>query len=184
MAEVSLGLEAYIYCIYFTPQKKITKKNNIMYSKDETKELKLEFWRKLGNRTRRLPGQRGKVKIWIGDKTNIKGIDLRFEVDRKKISVALEINIKYEERRLMIFEKLEATKRIFETEFGEPLIWDFAYEKELGEEVCRVYQEIKGDYLISEQWPTIFTFMINKMVRMEKAFLVVQDFLKYDELGQ
>ncbi len=155
-----------------------------MYSKDEKKELVLEFWRKLGNRTRKIPGQRGRAKIWIGEKTNIKGVDLRFDVSRQKIIVALEINIKNETRRLTIYEKLEATKKIFENEFGESLIWDFAYEKEYGEEVCRVYKEMVGDYLVPEQWPSIFNFMIDKMLRMEKAFVEVQDFLKYDELGQ
>ncbi len=155
-----------------------------MYSKNEEKELKQEFWRKLGNRTRKIPGQRGKVKIWIGDKTSIKGVDLRFVVNRKKIVVALEINVKDENRRFTLYEKLEATKNIFEDEFGEKLTWDFAFEKDLGEEVCRVYQEIDADFLIAEQWPTIFSFMIDKMLRMEKAFLEVQDFLKYDELGR
>ncbi|WP_282036763.1 DUF4268 domain-containing protein [Saccharicrinis aurantiacus] len=155
-----------------------------MFSKDEEKELKLEFWKKLGNRTRRLPGQRGRVKVWVGEKTGVKGVDLRFEVGRKLIIVALEINHKNEQKRLNLYEKLEATKRIFENAFGEPLIWDFACEKKYGEEVCRVYVQMEGDYLVSEQWPQIFPFMIEKMVKMEKAFAEVQDFLKYDELGQ
>jgi len=155
-----------------------------MYSKEEKKELNLEFWRKLGNRTRKIPGQRGKVKVWIGDRTGVKGVDLRFDVSRQKIIVALEINIRDEERRLVIYEKLEAAKKIFEFEYGEPLIWDFAYEKEFGEQVCRVYKEMEGDYLVQEQWPAIFNFMVDKMCRMEKAFLEVQDYLKYDELGK
>jgi hypothetical protein len=155
-----------------------------MYSREQEKELKLEFWRKLGNRTRKIPGQRGRAKIWIGEKTGIKGVDLRFDVGRKKIIVALEINVKHEARRLVLYEKLEATKKIFESEFGEPLIWDFAYEKDYGEEVCRVYKEMEGDFLVPEQWPNIFNFMIDKMLRMEKAFNEVGDFLRYDELGK
>ncbi len=155
-----------------------------MYSKEEKKELILEFWRKLGNRTRKIPGQRGRIKVWIGEKTGIRGINLKFDVSRDKIGVALEISNKNEERRLTLYEKLEATKRIFESEFGEPLIWDFAYERDNGAIVCRVYTEMKGDYLVPEQWPNIFNFMIDKMLRMEKAFTEVADFLKYDELGQ
>ena len=155
-----------------------------MYSKDEEKALKLEFWRKLHNRTRKIPGQRGKAKAWIGDKTRIRGVDLRFDVSRKMIGVALEINVKSEDRRLMLYEKLEAAKKIFEHEFGEELIWDFAYERENGQQVCRVYKQMEGDYMISEQWPAIFNFMVDKMLRMEKAFLEVQDYLKYDELGK
>ena len=155
-----------------------------MFSKDEGKEIKAEFWNKLGNKTRKIKGQRGRVKVWVGDKTGVKGVDLRFEVGRKKIVVALEINHKQEDKRLFLYEKLEATKTIFEDIYGEPLTWDYSYEKEYGEIVCRIYSEMDGDYFISEQWPGIFSFMIDRMVKMEKAFAEVQDFLKYDELGQ
>jgi hypothetical protein len=150
-----------------------------MYSKEEAKQLRLEFWQKLGNRTRRLPGQKGRKRLWIFDNTGIKGLDLRFDVDREKIIVALEINIKKEENRLALFEKLEAAKGLFEEHFGGPLIWDFAYIKDNGREVCRVYVEQPGDMYVKESWPQIFTFMIDRMMHLEKAFLEVKDYLRY-----
>ncbi|MDI3521755.1 MAG: hypothetical protein PWQ17_602 [Anaerophaga sp.] len=150
-----------------------------MFSKEEAKALRLEFWQKLGNRTRRLPGQKGRKRLWIADNTGIKGLDLRFDVGREKIIVALEINIKNEEKRLALYEKLEAAKSLFEAQFGEPMIWDFAYVKDNGREVCRVYVEQPGDMYIKETWPEIHKFMIDRMIRLEKAFLEVKDYLKY-----
>ncbi len=150
-----------------------------MFSKEEAKQLRLEFWQKLGNKTRRLPGQKGRKRLWIMENTGIKGLDLRFDVGREKIIVALEINIKKEEQRLALYEKLESTKSLFEEAFGESLIWDFAYTKDNGREVCRVYTEQPGDMYKKETWTEIFTFMIDKMIRMEKAFLEVKDYLKY-----
>jgi hypothetical protein len=150
-----------------------------MYSKEEAKKLRLEFWQKLSNRTRRLPGQKGRKRLWIFDNTGIKGLDLRFDVGREKIIVALEINRKKEEDRLKLFEKLEAAKGLFEELFGDPLIWDFAYVKDNGREVCRVYVEQPGDIYVKESWPRIFSFLIDRMMRLEKAFLEVKDYLKY-----
>ncbi len=150
-----------------------------MYSKEEAKQLRLEFWQKLSNRTRRLPGQKGRKRLWILENTGIKGLDLRFDAGREKIIVALEINIKKEENRLALYEKLEAVKGLFEKQFGEPLAWDFAYTKDNGREVCRVYVEQPGDMYVQESWSEIFTFMIDRMMRMEKAFLEVKDYLKY-----
>ncbi|MFO8000900.1 MAG: DUF4268 domain-containing protein [Marinilabilia sp.] len=150
-----------------------------MFSKEEAKQLRLEFWQKLSNRTRRLPGQKGRKRLWIADNTGIKGLDLRFDVGREKIIVALEINIKDEEKRLALYEKLEAAKDLFEEHFGEPLIWDYAYVKDNGREVCRVYVEQPGDMYKKESWSEIFTFMIDRMMRLEKAFLEVKDYLKY-----
>ncbi len=148
-----------------------------MYSKEEVKALKEEFWGKLENRTRRLPGQKGRKRFWIFDKTGIKGLDLRFDVGREKIIVALEINHPNEERRLGLFERLEAAKGLFEDKFGEPMKWDFFYTKENGLEVCRVFVEEPGDIHDRESWPRIFTFMIDRMMRLEAAFLEVKDYL-------
>lgn len=152
-----------------------------MYNnKEEAKAIRLEFWDKLNNRTRRLPAQKGRKIFWIFDKTGIKGLDLRFDVDRKKAQVALEINHSNEDRRLVLYEKLLACKSIFESEFGEPLTWDYVYEKETGEQVCRVYSEQSGDINNQELWSQMIYFLIDRMVRLEKAFLEVKDYLQSD----
>ncbi len=150
-----------------------------MFSKEEAKQIRLEFWRKLDNRTRRLPGQGGRKKKWISKRTEIKGLDLRFDVDREKAIVALEINHNQEEKRLALYERLEACKKIFEDSFGKPLTWDYLYEKPTGKHVCRVYVEMDADLYGKEEWPQVSYFLIDNMMRMEKAFLEVKDFLKY-----
>lgn len=155
-----------------------------MFSKEEAKELRLLFWHKLESKTRRLPGQKGKAFKWIGDRTGVKGLDLRFDVDRSKAVVAIEVNSRDENRRIELFQKLEACKSIIESEFGEPLIWNFFHEKENGDMVARVYTETEADIYDQEQWPDMIYFLINRMLKLEKAFLEVQDFLKYRELGQ
>lgn len=154
-----------------------------MFSKEEAKELRQLFWHKLENRTRRLPGQKGKKVKWIFDETGVKGLDLRFDINRQRAIVALEINHDSEDRRLYLYEKLMACKSIFETAYEGGLIWDFIYTKTEGKEVCRVYEQIPADMYQQEQWPETMKFMINRMLRLEKAFLEVKDFLIHDELG-
>lgn len=155
-----------------------------MFSKEEAKELRELFWHKLENRTRRLPGQKGKKIKWIFDNTGIKGVDLRFDINRERAIVALEINHRNEDRRLQLYEKLEACKTIFETAYEGSLTWDYLYTKNQDKEVCRVYEQIPADIYHQEQWPETMKFMINRMLRLEKAFLEVKDFLLHDELGK
>lgn len=155
-----------------------------MFSKDEAKEIRQQFWQRLENRTKRLPGQRGKKIKWIFDETNIKGLDLRFDVDRQRVIVALEINHRNEDKRLRLYEKLESCRTLFEAAYGGSLTWDYLYTKHDGsKDVCRVYEEMAGDMYIEDQWPDIMKFMIDRMIRLEKAFLEVKDFLMHDELG-
>lgn len=151
-----------------------------MFTKEEEKNVRLEFWQRLENRTRRLPGQKGRKRFWIFDRTGIKGLDLRFDVDREKTIVALEINHKSEDRRLQLFEKLQAAKSLFNEHFENPPIWDFAYEKPTGELVCRVYVEQEGDILNQEKWPAMSYFLIDNMIKFEEAFLEVKDYLQSD----
>ncbi|MBK3517583.1 DUF4268 domain-containing protein [Carboxylicivirga marina] len=156
-----------------------------MFSKEEAKEIRQLFWHKLESRTRRLPGQKGKKIKWIFDETGIKGLDLRFDINRQRAIVALEINHRNENRRLQLYEKLEACKSIFETQYEGPLTWDYVYTKEEGRDVCRVYEALSpADMYQEEKWPEVMKFMIDRMIRMEKAFLEVKDFLLHDELGQ
>lgn len=155
-----------------------------MFSKEEAKELRLLFWHKLESKTKRLPGQKGKAIVWIGDRTGVKGLDLRFDVDRSKACVAIEVNASDEDRRIELFQKLEACKTIIEDIFGEPMVWDFFYEKENGQTVARVYVQTEGDIYCQEKWPEMIHFLIDRMLRLEKAFLEVKDFLVYRELGQ
>ncbi len=151
-----------------------------MYNKEESKSIRIEFWNKLENRIRRLPSQKGRKKIWIFDNTGINGLDLRFDVDRNKAQVALEINHSCEERRLVLYEKLLACKSIFESGFEGALSWDYVYEKPTGEQVCRVFAEMQGDIHNQQLWPEMMFFLIDRMVRLEKAFLEVKDYLQSD----
>ncbi|MBR8535004.1 DUF4268 domain-containing protein [Carboxylicivirga sediminis] len=156
-----------------------------MFSKEEAKQIRQLFWHKLENRTRRIPGQKGKKIKWLFDDTGIKGVDLRFDINRERAIVALEINHRSEERRLKLYEKLEACKSIFESTYGGTLEWDYLYTKDEGRDVCRVYEELApADLYQQEQWPDVMKFMIDRMIRLEKAFLEVKDFLLHDELGQ
>ncbi|MDG5799311.1 DUF4268 domain-containing protein [Marinilabiliaceae bacterium ANBcel2] len=151
-----------------------------MFSKEEAKALRLEFWQRLSNRSRRLPGQKGRKKFWILRDTGIKGLDLRFDVDRGKAIVAIEINHRKEDHRLMLYEKLYAVREIIASFFEEKLIWDFAYEKPTGELVCRVYTENPGDILKKELWPQMLYFLIDRMIKMEKAYIEVKDYMQSD----
>lgn len=151
-----------------------------MFTKEEEKAIRIEFWQKLENRTRRLPGQKGRKRFWIFDRTGVKGLDLRFDVDRTKAAVALEINHKSEDVRLQLFEKLQAAKSLFDEHFDIKPTWDYVYEKPTGELVCRVYLEREGDILNKEKWPEMSYFLIDNMMKFENAFLEVKEYLQSD----
>lgn len=139
--------------------------------------MRHEFWHKLESKTRRLPGQNGRAVKWIFDRTGIKGLDLRFDVDTKKVMVAMEINPTQDEKLERLWEKMNNCKSLFESTFGGEMVWEKEYVKQAGDTAARIYVVRDGNIYDKEQWPEMIHFMIDNMLRLEKAFLEVQDYL-------
>ena len=150
-----------------------------MYTQEEAKQLRKKFWTLFGDRCEIVPELKGRKKKWMLYDTGIRGIDMKFEVDRKKAAVILEVNSKSEKQRLEIYEALEKYKVILEDGFEEELIWDFCFVRESGAEVCRIYIDQDGlDIHRQNQWPDIYNFFIKNMLILENNFLGIRDILK------
>lgn len=152
-----------------------------MYSKDETKLLRKEFWIVFARRCEIVPELRYRKKKWVLYDTGLSGIDLKFEVARQEAMVMIEINIKEEGRRLEAFETLQKYRLLLEDGFKEPLIWDFCVIRESGQEVCRIYKSLPNvDFHHQNQWPDIFNFFIDNMLILENNFMEIKDALEAD----
>ena len=150
-----------------------------MYSKDEEKLLRKEFWIVFARRCEIVPELKYKKKKWVLYDTGLSGIDLKFEVTRKEAMVMVEINSKQETRRLEIFETMQNYRLLLEDGFNEPLIWDFCYTRDSGEEVCRIYTSLTDvDFHRQNQWPDIFNFLIDNMLILENNFMEIKDALE------
>jgi len=147
-----------------------------MYSKDEAKILRKEFWVVFARRCEIVPELLHKKKKWILYDTGLNGIDLKFDVTRSEAVVMIEINSRTEERRLQIFETLQKYRLLLEDGFDEPLVWDFCYQRESGQEVCRIYKSLPNvDFHRQNQWPQIFNFLIDNMIILERNFMEIKD---------
>ncbi len=151
-----------------------------MYSKEEIKKLRLNFWELFGKRCEVHPVLKNRQRKWLLHRTKIKGVALRFEVGRKDAKVILELGHRNEELRLKAFEILERYKAIIEAGFEEGLIWEFFHQREdSNQEVCRIFSVLEGvDFHRQNQWPDIYNFFIDNMLLLEENFLSVRDILK------
>ncbi len=147
-----------------------------MYSKDELKLLKKDFWEGFGIYCSNHPvlGKR-KSKFMLYN-TKMKGVELKFDANREGAFVILELNSPKEEDRLNRYEQFEKYKAVMEENFPEGLIWDFAYKLETGHEVCRIYSQKTGiDIHTRIDWMEFYTFMASEMLKLEKAFRYVKE---------
>lgn len=150
-----------------------------MYSKEELKQLKKEFWEGFGLYCSQIPALKRRKSKFMLYNTKMKGVELKFDATREGAWVILEINLSDETARLERYEQFEMYKSIFEKNFPEGLIWDFAYVRESGEQVCRIYTCKTGiDIHRRIQWMEFYKFMAEEMQKLEKGFRKVKEALE------
>lgn len=150
-----------------------------MYSKDELKNLKIEFWEGFAAYCEVQPYLRGRKKVWTLYNTKVRGAELKFDATREGAFVILEVNHRSEEERLEMFERLTWYKETLENDFPEGLIWDICFVRETGKQVARIYTEKRGiDFLRREHWGDFFAFMASQMYLLERNFMSIAEYLR------
>ena len=150
-----------------------------MYSKDELKNLKLEFWESFAAFCEVQPYLRGRKKIWTLYDTKVKGVELKFDATREGAFVILEVNHRGEEARLEMFERLTWYKDTLETDFPEGLTWDICFVRDTGKQVARIYTSKSGiDFHRRQVWGEFFSFMASQMYLLERNFMSIAEYLR------
>ncbi len=150
-----------------------------MYSKDELKKLKIEFWESFAAYCEVQPYLRRRRKMWTLYNTKVKGVELKFDANRKGAYVILEVNHRQEEERLEMYERLTWYKETLEKDFPDGLIWDCCFVREAGNEVARIYVAKEGlDLHRREHWGDFFSFMARQMYLLERNFMSIAEYLR------
>jgi len=147
-----------------------------MYSREELKQLKKDFWEGFGVYCSHVPALKRRKSKFMLYNTKMKGVEMKFDATRKGASVILEINLSNPKQRLEKYEQFVQYKSTMEKQFPQGLTWDAAYIRECGTEVSRIYTEKNGIDLHRQiQWMEFYQFMSTEMLKLEKAFKLVKD---------
>ncbi len=150
-----------------------------MYSKEELKNLKSEFWESFSAFCEVQPMLRGRKKMWMLYDTKVRGVELKFEVSRKHAAVLIELNHKDESTRLEMFERLGWHKETIERGFeGNNLTWELVCTTDSGKEVSQIYLTKEGiNFHKRSDWGEYFRFMADNMYKLESNFDEIRDYL-------
>src|SRR5210317_495840 len=143
-----------------------------MYSKEESKQLREEFWNQFKTlsirrrKAKKLPGD------WLLTNTGVKALNLRFHVDREVAQVGIDLETRNMDKRLELFEKLESVKKVLEEAMNEPMIWELEYIRENGKSVSRIYVQTDGiDIYNEDTWQRAHQFMFDRMSKLEAFYM-------------
>jgi hypothetical protein len=142
-----------------------------MFSKEESRLLRKEFWITFG---------KSFPRKWLLYDTKIKDFSFKFYADRKKVMVVLDIEMPDDALRYTYFEKVEALHNIIRTDFLKEVLFerDFVLE-DSGKIISRMYVVHEGVSIHNKNtWQEMFYFLKDNMHQMELFFYEYEDYLK------
>lgn len=149
-----------------------------MYSKEEAKQLRIDFWQQFKDYTNKRRKNKGRTGRWIMDKTGINAVNLRFHIDEKIALVGIDVETKNRDNRIAIYEKLETLKPQINQALGENTIWAVDYTRENNKSISRIYTAIDNvDIFDKTCWNRVNMFFFDRMTALEDMFLEYRDIL-------
>ncbi|MCH4896805.1 DUF4268 domain-containing protein [Marinilabiliaceae bacterium JC040] len=143
-----------------------------MYTKEEEKDIKREFWEEF----RRYCKQNKIRRRWLLNHISVSSSQLKFDANREKAVVGIQVDHKKISKKHLIFSYWEAYKVIIEDSMGESLIWDKEYLSNDNRFVSFAYFKLDGvNFLNKNDWEKIFKFFAEKMIKIEDMYYEVGD---------
>mgnify|MGYP006284510861 CR=1 FL=1 len=150
-----------------------------MYSKDEAKQIRLEFWDRFEKYAALRRRQKGKPAKFIMNKTGIKQLKLKFHFDTTEAIVGIDIETRNLDKRIELFGKLEELKSILEKNLGTALNWQLEYTLPTGKSISRIYLTKKDVNIYNKDtWPEVFPFFYKNMMKIEAFFEEYRELLR------
>ena len=140
-----------------------------MFSKEEAKKVREEFWINFGKKYPRK---------WLLYDTKIKEIQLKFTFDSSQAQVSLDITAADELIRSYYFDKMSSFKNILLTEYLPEAIFEEQYQLPEGKVISRIYTELHGvNVYRKSDWPRVEEFLYHQMQLLEIFFLEYKDII-------
>lgn len=144
-------------------------KNLAMYSREESKKIRQEFWISFG---------KNYPKKWILYNTKIKDFSLKFDFTRKYAEVAIESTSNDAVFREYYFEKIVSLKTILKEDYLPDILFSEDHELETGKMISRAYVRKEAVNIHSrENWEDVQHWLASQMTLLEAFFLEYRDFI-------
>lgn len=142
-----------------------------MFSKEESKLLRQEFWTSFG---------RSFPRKWLLYNTQLKGLNFKFHFDTSSALIALDLEDDLDQR-IAYWEKMLALKSILLNEYLPNAIYVEEYVLPNGKEISRIYVPIEGNVSIHNKntWQEVMVFFNEQMAQFEDFFEEYVDVIKF-----
>jgi len=140
-----------------------------MYSRQETAQLKKEFWTAFGNYMKPVPSAGGEKVNWLNYKTGEKDVFFKMDAGNGFALIAIEIVHQDLEMQQLYFEQFVQLKTMLHQSLGEEWDWILHQTNESHKTVSRIYTELQGVSIFrKEDWPALISFFKPRIIALDE----------------
>lgn len=140
-----------------------------MYSREEAKRLKEQFWTSFGQYMIGVPSADMEKVNWVNYKTGIKHLFFRMDGTNKTAVIMIEITHPDPSIRELMFAQFVELKNVLHTALGEEWEWDPVYYDAYGKETARISLSLdKVSVFKNTDWPTLISFFKPRIIAIDE----------------
>ncbi|WP_282113263.1 DUF4268 domain-containing protein [Maribacter stanieri] len=139
-----------------------------MFSKEDSRKLREEFWIAFG---KSFPNK------WTLYKTKVKGLSFKFHFDLKMAMVSIDVDSDLEQR-VKVWDKLVALKSILIDEYLPEAIYEDFFILDNQKDISRIYVQIKDVSIHNKNsWRETMQFLNTSMYKIESFYEEYKDII-------
>ena len=141
-----------------------------MFSKEESKKIRKEFWVSYG---------KSFPRKWTLYNTKIKDLSFKFIAESKKAGVTLDIESLNNTQRELLFQQIESLKNILKSEYLPDIIFEKDYTLDNNKIISRIYVPYQNKFNIhnKDTWLYCYQFFNTTMSSFELFWEEYKDYI-------
>ena len=140
-----------------------------MYSRQETAQLKQQFWTAFGQYMNPVVSADGEKQNWVNYRTGEKDIAFRMTADNRKATISIELSHRDEGIRLLYFDQFLQFRHLLTDVLQEEWNWDLQSFNDGGRAVSTISVTLSGVSIFrKEDWPQIISFFKPRIMALDE----------------
>lgn len=150
-----------------------------MFSKEENKQIKVDFYTQLGKKMKmNIPLSGEKVK-WMNFRTGIKDIYIKVEITKRQAFALIEFKHQEDSIRELFYDQLEEFKVILNSTMPSEGVWFREFFNDYGDPYSKVEWVLEDVSIFKkETWETAHNFLSEHLIALDEFWADVKPVFK------
>lgn len=139
-----------------------------MFTKEEAKQLNIDFWGGLNERLEKVRGEHGNKVNWMNFNTNVRHLYFRMEADTEGARLCIDLQFPDDGVREVFYEQFTEFKSILDKSLDGDVEWLEQFEHSNGKQISRIVVKKEGvNFLNKAHWEEMHSFLQTNFVKLE-----------------